>query len=84
MRGPRTTAARKAVTDRVAKTEAIMAAIVYGLERGSRTYQKVNDKAIAIKVELQEAGFTIVRKPITATMTEAEQTYYNLNKDGAK
>ena len=63
MRGPRTTAARQAVTDRVAKTEAIMAAIVYGLERGSRTYQKVNDKAIAIKVELQQAGFMIVRKP---------------------
>lgn len=49
------------INARVSKNDQIMDALITGILRGNRAYDKVYDKAIAIKVEIQESGFRIVR-----------------------
>lgn len=61
--GPRTKATKQAAIERCEKTRQIQNAIIAGIERGQDTYSKIYDRAIAIKVELQKAGFSIVRAP---------------------
>ena len=43
---------------KVAKTAAINAAIVSGLERGDKTFTKIHDRAMSVRVELERAGIT--------------------------
>jgi hypothetical protein len=48
--------------DYIEKRKAIISAISGGLERGDAKWTKLYDRAVAVNVELEKAGFQIVRK----------------------
>jgi len=48
---------------RIENTGKYMDAITHGIERGSQTYTKPRDIAVAILTELSAAGFQIIPRP---------------------